>query len=57
MLMVGMLRFFQNGSSNFDDSGYFSVQVLSEALRNMNLELVSLNSDDARAVKAKKFPR
>ncbi|ODM97631.1 Ataxin-3 [Orchesella cincta] len=49
-------EFIANPSSNFDDSGYFSVQVLSEALGNMNLELVSFQSDDSRAAKARNAP-
>ncbi|ODM89473.1 Ataxin-3 [Orchesella cincta] len=49
-------EFIANPSSNFDDSGYFSVQVLSEAVKNVNLELVSFQSDDSRAAKARSDP-
>uniref|UniRef100_A0A0N5AQA7 Ataxin-3 homolog n=1 Tax=Syphacia muris TaxID=451379 RepID=A0A0N5AQA7_9BILA len=34
-------------SQNMDDSGYFSVQVIAEALRVFNLELISFTSSDA----------
>jgi len=50
------LDFVKKPSSNFDDSGYFSVQVLFEALKNVNLELINWQSVDERAIKARKDP-
>jgi ataxin-3 len=38
------LRFMQQPSSNMDDSGFFSVQVIAKALSMWNLELESLTS-------------
>lgn len=49
-------RFLQEPSSNVDDSGYFSVQVLSAALTVWGLELVPFNSSDSRAVAARLQP-
>lgn len=42
------LRFLQQPSANVDDSGFFSVQVLSKALKVWNLELVPLQSKAAQ---------
>jgi len=47
------LRFIQQPSSNMDDSGFFSVQVISKALEVWGLELVPLNSSNPAAVRAK----
>lgn len=41
-------KFLQQPSGNMDDSGYFSVQVISSALDVWGLELVPLTSTDAR---------
>jgi len=46
-------RFIQQPSSNMDDSGFFSVQVISRALSVWGLELVPLNSSNPAAVRAK----
>jgi len=50
------LEFISKPSSNYDDSGYFSIQVLSQALRNVNLELINWKSEDYRAVRARNNP-
>ncbi|KAL1516674.1 hypothetical protein ABEB36_000555 [Hypothenemus hampei] len=42
-------KFLQQPSSNMDDSGYFSVQVISSALQVWGLELVPYCSTDTRA--------
>ena len=42
-----MSYLFQQPSSNMDDSGYFSVQVISKALRVWGLELLPFGSNDA----------
>lgn len=49
-------RFLQEPSSNVDDSGYFSVQVISEALSVWGLELIPYNSSDPRAAVARQCP-
>ncbi|CAG9855912.1 unnamed protein product [Phyllotreta striolata] len=41
-------KFLQQPSGNMDDSGYFSVQVISSALQVWGLELVPYSSTDAR---------
>ncbi|XP_038075539.1 ataxin-3-like [Patiria miniata] len=41
------LRFLQQPSSNMDDSGYFSVQVIGRALKVWGLELVPFGSTEA----------
>jgi len=46
-------QFIQQPSSNMDDSGFFSVQVISRALSVWGLELVPLNSSNPAAVRAK----
>jgi len=48
---------FQQPSNNFDDSGYFSVQVLATALRVWDLEFLPFNSSDAVAAAARTNPR
>ncbi|CAG9761645.1 unnamed protein product [Ceutorhynchus assimilis] len=45
-------KFLQQPSSNMDDSGYFSVQVISSALQVWGLELVPYCSNDSRAKSA-----
>lgn len=46
----------QQPSGNYDDSGYFSVQVISSALKVWELELVPYNSTETRALEAQKCP-
>lgn len=48
--------FLQQPSSNMDDSGYFSVQVISSALQVWGLELVPYCSEDKRAKTALENP-
>lgn len=47
---------FPEPSSNYDDSGYFSIQVLQKALEIWNLELVPFNSSDAISQQARNDP-
>ncbi|XP_066909567.1 ataxin-3 isoform X2 [Halyomorpha halys] len=49
-------RFMQQPSENMDDSGYFSVQVISSALEVWGLELVPFNSSEPICEKAKRNP-
>ncbi|KAL1116962.1 hypothetical protein AAG570_004290 [Ranatra chinensis] len=49
-------RFMQQPSGNMDDSGYFSVQVISSALEVWGLELVPYNSTESLALEAQKRP-
>lgn len=49
-------RFLEQPSGNYDDSGYFSVQVISSALRVWGLELVPYNSTEQRAIEAHRNP-
>lgn len=49
-------RFIQQPSGNMDDSGYFSVQVISSALEVWGLELVPFNSSEPICEKAKRNP-
>ncbi|XP_049785796.1 ataxin-3-like isoform X2 [Schistocerca cancellata] len=49
-------RFLEQPSGNYDDSGYFSVQVISSALEVWGLELVPYNSTDERALEAQRCP-
>ncbi|XP_023333294.1 ataxin-3 [Eurytemora carolleeae] len=49
-------RFMQQPSSNMDDSGFFSVQVISKALEVWGLELVSFTSADPLAERARQSP-
>lgn len=49
-------RFLEQPSSNMDDSGYFSVQVISSALQVWGLELVPYCSTDERAKSALENP-
>lgn len=48
--------FINQPSGNMDDTGYFSIQVISRALATFNLELIPLNSTDERAQRAKSDP-
>lgn len=49
-------RFLQQPSANMDDTGFFSLQVLAKAVEVWGLELINLNSSDARAVQARRDP-
>lgn len=49
-------RFLQQPSGNMDDSGYFSVQVISSALKVWGLELVPYTSTEERAKEACNTP-
>jgi len=49
-------QFMQQPSVNMDDSGFFSVQVISRALSVWALELVPLQSSSPAAVRAKNSP-
>lgn len=49
-------RFLQQPSGNMDDSGYFSVQVISSALQVWGLELVPYTSTEQRAREACNMP-
>ncbi len=46
----------QQPSSNFDDSGYFSIQVLQQALRVWSLELTPFKSSNPVATAARENP-
>ncbi|XP_054013594.1 ataxin-3-like isoform X1 [Hylaeus anthracinus] len=48
--------FLEQPSGNMDDSGYFSVQVISSALTVWGLELVPYNSTESAALVAQKDP-
>jgi ataxin-3 len=43
-------------SNNYDDSGFFSLQVVQKALLIFNLELININSSDGIAIHAKQNP-
>lgn len=47
---------FQQPSGNMDDSGYFSVQVISSALEVWGLELIPYNSTESTALMAQTDP-
>ncbi|KAL8622938.1 hypothetical protein ACOMHN_027059 [Nucella lapillus] len=49
-------HFLEQPSSNYDDSGFFSIQVLQEALRVWGLELVPYTSQNAIAQRAQNDP-
>lgn len=49
-------HFLEQPSSNYDDSGFFSIQVLQEALRVWGLELVPFNSQNPIAQRAQNDP-
>lgn len=48
--------FYQQGSSNFDDSGFFSIQVIDKAIQVWGLNLVQFNSQDPIAREARQNP-
>lgn len=48
--------FISQPSGNVDDTGYFSIQVISRALATFGLELIPLNSTDERAQRARNDP-
>lgn len=50
-------RFLEQPSGNMDDSGYFSVQVISSALRVWNLELIPYSGQEAVSQAARADPR
>ncbi|RWS04393.1 ataxin-3-like protein [Dinothrombium tinctorium] len=50
------LQFVSKPSSNMDDSGYFSVQVIESALKVWNLDLIPFSSQDEIAKKAREDP-
>lgn len=43
-------------SSNYDDTGYFSIQVIQNALKQWNLDLVPFKSQSELATHAREFP-
>ena len=47
---------FQQPSSNYDDSGYFSIQVLQKAVEVFQLSLMPLNHPDELAKRTKHNP-
>jgi len=49
-------QFLQQPSINMDDSGFFSVQVISKALSVWGLELVNYSSSDPLAVRSRQSP-
>ncbi|RUS80562.1 hypothetical protein EGW08_011702 [Elysia chlorotica] len=49
-------RFIEEPSSNFDDSGFFSVQVINEALSVWGLDMTLYNSQNPVAVNARENP-
>jgi len=49
-------QFMQQPSTNMDDSGFFSVQVISKALAVWGLDLLPLNSSNPEAARAKNSP-
>lgn len=49
-------RFLEQPSGNMDDSGYFSVQVISSALKVWELELIPYNSTEPEALMAQNDP-
>lgn len=44
-------------SSNYDDTGYFSIQVLQHALKSWNLDLIPFKSQNELAKIAREFPQ
>ncbi|XP_046582284.1 ataxin-3-like [Haliotis rubra] len=49
-------QFLEQPSTNFDDSGFFSIQVIQEALSVWGLDLVPYNSQDGIAIQARREP-
>ena len=54
--VMGFAYFFQQPSSNYDDSGFFSVQVIDNALRVWGLELLPYNSQNEISRRARDDP-
>ncbi|KAK2170640.1 hypothetical protein LSH36_1g01003 [Paralvinella palmiformis] len=50
-------RFIEQPSFNYDDSGFFSIQVIQKALEVWNLDLVPYTSSHEIAIAARKDPR
>jgi ataxin-3 len=48
--------FRENSSNNYDDSGFFSIQVVAKALQVWNLDLIPIRSSNEIAKDAKKHP-
>lgn len=48
--------YFQQPSNNFDDSGFFSIQVIEKGLSVWGLHLMQYNSQDPIAVEARSNP-
>ena len=55
-VVKGINYFAQQPSGNMDDSGYFSVQVISSALKVWGLELIPYNSTESAAIMAQNDP-
>ena len=49
-------QFLGQGSSNYDDSGFFSIQVLQKALSAFNLDLIPFKSQNPFAILARNDP-
>lgn len=49
-------HFLSQGSSNYDDSGFFSIQVLQKAVFTFSLDLVPFSSQNPLAIQARKDP-
>ncbi|XP_013400841.1 ataxin-3 isoform X2 [Lingula anatina] len=49
-------RFLEQGSTNMDDSGFFSIQVINKALEVWALDMIPYNSPDPVAVGARENP-
>lgn len=56
MFMNRIFHFSQQPSNNYDDSGFFSIQVLQEAVRVWGLELVPFTSQNPVAQDAQQDP-
>ena len=54
--MISLFICLQQPSSNFDDSGFFSIQVIQKAVLLWGLELLPYNSDDVIAVESRRDP-
>ena len=46
----------ESASANMDDTGFFSVQVITQAISVWGLDLVNFNSSDAVAANARQDP-
>lgn len=49
-------QFLNQESNNYDDTGFFSIQVIQKALSSFNLELIQFNSPNQIAVNARQYP-